>query len=485
MGKFDECQVSSGDVRRVRDQIMHQLSGGFANFGHSKQLKEKFNELYMLFEHTVNDKEGHSALLIGPRSTGKTTIINKALEELESKYSGQFLTIRLNATIHSDDGIALREIARQLDEEVKRINAFQVELEYQLDNTNFEQRSINDTFANILLSLDNNMHSEQDEASTTISIIFVIEEFEKFTNNNKQTLLYNLFDLSQSSSTAVCVLGVSTKVTTRELLERRVRSRFSQRIITTSKSSSLEEFWTDAKLGLLFDESLFNSLDNAEYGKLWNSYFEFLFNECAQVTNFRKLVFQNYYTVKNIKDFYNSCMFAVSQIHSSAPFPSDMVFSKYLNSQLSNCVQGIVRSLSTSELLLTIAAARWVEKYELQAINFNLAYAEYKSMMKNYNLNTTSGSTGLDSKMISNFRINHKLFSSKILRTCWESLYKLGLLLDSGGITTNNEGHIITNANLNKNLIIEENKMVQLDITLDEISTFMDDHNAFKRLTKL
>jgi origin recognition complex subunit 4 len=180
-------------------------------------------------------------------------------------------------------------------------------------------------------------------------------------------------------------------------------------------------------------------------------------------------------------------MYGVSRITSQTPFLNDEDFLVYDKNQSRNHVQSMVSSLSTLELLLTIAGARWIEKFNSQVINFNLAYGEYKEMMKQYNIESTtaSSSSALDSTMLTNIKVNQKIWSAKVLKNLWEILYKLGLLLDATGITTNNEGHVITNVNLNKNLIIEASKMVQLDITLDELAVLIPESNSFKRLTRL
>lgn len=60
--------------------------------------------------------ESNTLLLLGGPGTGKSSIVNTALETLKRKYpeQGSFYTIRLDGQIQTDDKIALREIARQL-----------------------------------------------------------------------------------------------------------------------------------------------------------------------------------------------------------------------------------------------------------------------------------------------------------------------------------------------------------------------------------
>lgn len=483
--EYKEFRANENDVKLLRKQVLSQLvnkTTNFPNLLESPNLISKYKEVYKMFEHTVRDNEGHSLLIIGPRSSGKTAIIQHALDDLSSKYPGQFITVRLNAYLHSDDIVALREVARQLDYNVKQLRTSD-----DVSFGNFEQRSISDTFTNILSILDknNNNNNANNNEQEAVSIIFIIEEFENFTSGSKQTLLYNLFDLSQSSSTPICVVGVSTKITARELLEKRVRSRFSQRIISINKSNTMEEFWANAKLGLVLSNEFIETLGDQNYGFLWNQYVESMYS--SKSSYLRKLIFQNYFTIKNFKDFNNNCILPVSKLSTLQPFPIDDDFKQYSINQSINNIQSIVKSLSVLELLLIIAATRWIEKFDLQVVNFNLAYKEYEDMIKNFNINsaTVNSSSLIDNNILSNITINQKIWSPKILKNCWESLYKLGLLLDYGAATTNADGQVISTTTSNRNIIIEDNKMVQLDITLDELHHLIDDLNVYRSLTKL
>lgn len=62
-------------------------------------------------------------------------------------------------------------------------------------------------------------------------LIFIIDEINLFCTHHNQTLLYNLFDVAQSAQTPICVLGITSRLDVIELLEKRVKSRFSHRQI--------------------------------------------------------------------------------------------------------------------------------------------------------------------------------------------------------------------------------------------------------------
>ena len=46
----------------------------------------------------------------------------------------------------------------------------------------------------------------------SLSILFILDEFDLFTNHKNQALLYNLFDVSQSAQTPICVVGLTCRL---------------------------------------------------------------------------------------------------------------------------------------------------------------------------------------------------------------------------------------------------------------------------------
>jgi origin recognition complex subunit 4 len=63
-----------------------------------------------------------------------------------------------------------------------------------------------------------------------------------FAQHPKQALLYNLFDIAQSSQNPIAVLGLTCRLDTMELLEKRVKSRFSHRQIYLYSPSTFGDF---------------------------------------------------------------------------------------------------------------------------------------------------------------------------------------------------------------------------------------------------
>lgn len=449
--------ADSSDISFIQSTIKKQLLRPTRIAHHSQ-----FNEIYKMMENTIDQKEGSSTLVLGPKSSGKSMIINKALSLLTESYPQQFVTIKLNSSIHNDDITAIRAIASQLDSFFASKGA----------NIKVEFRKLNTTFKNIL-----NVLNHED---IKIPIIFIFDNLETFTIGNKQILLYNLLDLTQTSTTPILVIGTSSKFTTRELLEKRVRSRFSQRLIIITKVPQLDEFISNCVENLKLSQNDIDKLTNPNLGAQWNSQFEQLLFTDSQ---FKQQLVQNFNSVRNVKSFNNAMMLPILKLTSSSPLIDDTQVAIYQKTQITNPIQEMLNSLSNLELLMVVAGARVIEKSKLVSINFNLAYKEYVTMIKELNLKKSqaNSSSMMHHSIMANVKVNIKIWDIKVMKNCWITLYKLGLLLDYVPNTV--EGGVLI-VNSNKYFILEDSKMVQLDVTLMELSKYLGD-SFLKPLTKL
>lgn len=124
-------------------------------------------------------------------------------------FSKNAVLVRLHGLIHTDDRLALKGITSQMN------------LENVVDGKVFG--SFAENLAFLLACL------KSGEKGVSKSVIFVLDEFDLFCFHHNQTLLYNLFDVSQSAQAPICVLGITCRLDVIELLEKRVKSRFSHR----------------------------------------------------------------------------------------------------------------------------------------------------------------------------------------------------------------------------------------------------------------
>lgn len=117
--------------------------------------------------------------------------------------------MRLHGLIHTDDRLALKSTTSQMN------------LDNVVDGKVFG--SFAENLAFLLACL------KSGEKGVSKSVIFILDEFDLFCFHHNQTLLYNLFDVSQSAQAPICVLGITCRLDVIELLEKRVKSRFSHR----------------------------------------------------------------------------------------------------------------------------------------------------------------------------------------------------------------------------------------------------------------
>lgn len=166
-----------------------------------------FSKLKFLISSSLSEACNNSILLLGPRGCGQVPVLELVLEDLLKEYPDMITVIKLNGLLHSDDNSALKEISRQLCEE------------HQLLFSKMASFNDNSEFMIAMLRECGLAHK---------TVIFVLDEFDLFAQG-KQRLLYSLFDAMQSVSSQAVVIGVSCRLDADQLLEKRVRSRFSHR----------------------------------------------------------------------------------------------------------------------------------------------------------------------------------------------------------------------------------------------------------------
>ncbi|CAK9199021.1 unnamed protein product [Sphagnum troendelagicum] len=155
-------------------------------------------------EHGYNN----SVLLLGPRGSGKSMILEQVLAHLELQFEDRVSPVRLNGLLHADDRCALKEIAKQLCMDHHLV---------------FSKTASFDENLKFLITM------LKECALSHKTVIFVLDEFDLFAQRAKQRLLYNLLDAMQSNLTQAAVVGLSCRLDADQLLEKRVRSRFSNR----------------------------------------------------------------------------------------------------------------------------------------------------------------------------------------------------------------------------------------------------------------
>ncbi|KAJ1657875.1 origin recognition complex subunit 4 [Dispira simplex] len=338
--------------------------------------------------------ESNSVLVVGQRGTGKSTIVSRALDSLRLQQP-HFHVIQLNGVIHTDDRAALREISQQLDRNVisdQQLKA--LDLDHQVsdeDHSDLEpeseseseskeednppatstkrpilrtrstrqkkpiptvpkstpppKRTFSETLVYLLSFLKKGGRKEN-------PIVFILDEFDLFSQHPKQTLLYTLFDVVQSHQLPVLVIGITARLDAVELLEKRVKSRFSHRQISVYPPSDFKTFTSIAQNALAVQLENSPAFSNAclEYRRV--------FNEHVQ-----QLLRRHYDILRDVRSLYRLLLSFAFSLSTNRPF---FTFTKAHAS--------IQKQLLDSKVEL-------IKDQDMAKFNFEMVYNEYKAFM--------------------------------------------------------------------------------------------------------
>ncbi|KZT51483.1 hypothetical protein CALCODRAFT_443002 [Calocera cornea HHB12733] len=230
--------------------------------------------LLSLFAGTVERGEGNSCLVLGPQGCGKTRAVEQALQAL----SGQPIVVRLSGLTHPDDRSALRELQRQV-------------------LCSLGQRTPSPERA---ADAPEDAPEEEDETAPFASLpplprplIVLLSEFDVFCMRPRQALLYVLLDAVQSlrgGGLGIAVVGMTARLDCVNLLEKRVKSRFSHRIVRVCPALSVEEYVGRAREALLLPELLAagREEDRKEWAELWKRNVDGILGDTQAVTLLRQ-----------------------------------------------------------------------------------------------------------------------------------------------------------------------------------------------------
>ncbi|KAJ8311936.1 hypothetical protein KUTeg_010512 [Tegillarca granosa] len=263
-------------------------------------------------------------MIIGPRGSGKTMnssillfqndLLKNVVEELMedkdikenllqvhlnvkgllnlmkfTKLNEVILYILVKGLLQTDDRVALSEITRQL----------------QLENTVGDR-----VFGSFAENLQFLLEALKSGDQSSKPILFILEEFDLFSHHKNQTLLYNLFDISQSRQAPICVLGLTCRLDVIELLEKRVKSRFSHRQIHLFNNLNFDDYKEIFIIYLKLEEDF----PNKKYAKEWNLNVQSL----TAITGISILELCLIIAMKHLTDIYEG-----------EPFNFEMIYSEY------------------------------------------------------------------------------------------------------------------------------------------------------------
>ncbi|NXO67370.1 ORC4 protein, partial [Phainopepla nitens] len=313
--------------------------------------------LLELLRRTTVHGESNSALIIGPRGAGKTALLNNVLKDLrEMKQVRENLLENpfLSGLLQTSDKVALKEITRQL----------------QLENVVGDKvfGSFAENLAFLLEAL------RKGTRSSSCPILFVLDEFDLFVHHKNQTLLYNLFDISQSAQTPVTVIGLTCRQDILELLEKRVKSRFSHRQIYLMNSFDFKQYMKIFKKQL----SLPAEFPDETFAHKWNNNVQHLSEDKAVQDVLQKL----FHHTKDLRSLHLLLMLAVSAVTAQHPLLSAADLQEASRQHSTDAKANIVHGLSVLEICLIIAMKHLNEVYDGEPFNFQMVYNEFQKFIQ-------------------------------------------------------------------------------------------------------
>lgn len=461
------CQAGLEDeVRILSTMVLQKLSGN--RHVPIRGLQPEYQKVHQLIEQTVSVGEGNSMLLLGSRGCGKTAIVETIISSLRKEHNNDFHVVRLNGFLHTDDRLALREMWRQLGREMHT------------EDDAAKVNSYADTMATLLalLSHPEELFGSSGDAGKTAakSIVILLDEFDMFVTHPRQTLLYNLFDIAQARKAPIAVIGLTTKVDVTEMLEKRVKSRFSHRYTYVPLPRTFEDFSDICLASLDLDDAemagIAGELGN-DRGLVESNRWKTLLDGWKEYLNVRELLLhsdafvansdleqqlwndndflfhlkQIYSQTKSVKEFFASALLPMSDfLHSvlaDATIPQ-VPTPKCFSSQTLSCPDPPPLPFSTSTtssspsslpLALLVAATRLAALFDpvndgIQAqsmaplaLSFPAAYAEYVRLLTSAKTSASvSGAAATPGRV----------WGRDVARESWEKLLSWGLVTPVG-----------------------------------------------------
>ncbi|CAN8267018.1 unnamed protein product [Cochlearia groenlandica] len=308
-----------------------------------------YSKLKLIVSNSITEGCNNSILLLGPRGSGKVDVLDLVVGDLLEEYPDSVSVIRLNGLLHSDDNCAFKEIARQLC------------MEHHLLFSKMASFDENSQFIIAMLRECGLAHK---------TIIFVLDEFDMFAQG-KQRLLYSLLDAMQSVASQAVVVGVSSRLDADQLLEKRVRSRFSHRKILFLPPSREELDSLLEHLLSLPADSIFPSGYVSQFnGKIKN---------ITSDTRFKEMLRTFFNANSTVNSFLKFIFRVVSSINMESGLLSLENFKTALSSMQRQPKLEAVIDCSVLELYLLVCMKR-LEVKEQNSYNFISVMKEYKTV---------------------------------------------------------------------------------------------------------
>lgn len=350
-----DMEIFNNIQKFIRRKINNVNDGFFGD-----DYKTQKSEVYDLVRRSVQTQESNSAIICGPPGCGKTAMINNILKELADDgivNDQNASVIRLNGLLHTCDRLALKDITRQLhiveNDDSKTFSSFQENLCYLLEK----------------------LKTQKSKDVSKPCAIFILDEFHLFCEHKNQILLYNLFDIVQSAKDPVCVIGLTYYTDVMDLMEKRVLSRFSHRIIWMIQNVTLEK-----RLELFKEILTLNPEDLPHVDEIYKYVWNTKTNELIENEQVKEsLQFQLNLDMSQRK--FRNLFF---KLFNTITFQFPLLTSENVKNifAIKDSYVIILSKLSQLELALVIAIKHQTINYEREPFNFEMIYTQFLKFLK-------------------------------------------------------------------------------------------------------
>ncbi|PWN38786.1 hypothetical protein IE81DRAFT_350751 [Ceraceosorus guamensis] len=366
--------------------------------------QKQWDELRGMLSNTITHGEGNSALILGAPGCGKKTLLRSALSTLPSS---KYHHVQLDGTVQTTDALAMKELARQLvskgaialTEEQRELleldatgrigeEAGDKDGEAQSDDgdeptrqedANGDEENLKEAMAGAILSsistisrtilslLSTPALDSAGSVTSCKSLIISLSSFDLFTSRPRQALLYVLLDAVQAGSYApgLCIIGLTRRLDTTDLLEKRVRSRFAGR--TIHLYSLGWEGWRQ-----LTKRTLMGGLSDASPEALkhaWTEQVEALLGDQL----FARLLRGLHELGADVRQLYRILSVPIAGLSASNPQLDTQAFLTAAHSQRDDSTSRVLDDLSTAEFALLVAS-KHLQRLDREVFNFEMCF---------------------------------------------------------------------------------------------------------------
>ncbi|XP_072308161.1 origin recognition complex subunit 4 isoform X1 [Eucyclogobius newberryi] len=282
-------------------------------------------------------------------------LIKSVLKELlEEDLDQTLMQVHLNGLLQTDDKIALKEITRQLH------------LENVVGDKVFG--SFAENLAFLLEAL------KKGDRSSSRPVLFLLDEFDLFVHHKNQTLLYNLFDVSQSAQAPVAVVGLTCRLDVLELLEKRVKSRFSHRQIHLFSGATFSDYVERAQRQLWLPATF----PDQRFTREWNSSVKALCKDKSVVDVLQR----HFNSSKDFRSLHMLLMLCLSRVSVDKPSIKAADVLEASRGLFSDSKANMLHGLSILELCLIISMKHLNHLYHGEPFNLQMVHNEFKKFLQ-------------------------------------------------------------------------------------------------------